>query len=43
MKLPLKTNIDFVEANNSATVVYTKDTNILLYFNGKMRTIKPPK
>ncbi|XP_014103138.2 inhibitor of Bruton tyrosine kinase [Bactrocera oleae] len=42
MKLPLKTNIDFVEANNSATVVYTKDTNILLYFNGKMRTIKPP-
>uniref|UniRef100_A0A0A1XIP7 Inhibitor of Bruton tyrosine kinase n=1 Tax=Zeugodacus cucurbitae TaxID=28588 RepID=A0A0A1XIP7_ZEUCU len=42
LKLPLKTNIDFVEGNNSATVVYTKETNILLYFNGKMRTIKPP-
>ncbi|XP_039954070.1 inhibitor of Bruton tyrosine kinase [Bactrocera tryoni] len=42
MKLPSKTNIDFVEANNSATVVYTKDTNILLYFKCKMRTIKPP-
>ncbi|XP_004537512.1 inhibitor of Bruton tyrosine kinase [Ceratitis capitata] len=42
LKLPLGTEIIFVEANNAATVVYTKDDNILLYFNNKMRTIKPP-
>ncbi|XP_036330764.1 inhibitor of Bruton tyrosine kinase [Rhagoletis pomonella] len=42
LKLPPRTTIDFVEGNNSATVVYTKDINILLYFNGKMRSIKPP-
>ncbi|XP_054736672.1 inhibitor of Bruton tyrosine kinase [Anastrepha obliqua] len=42
IKLPPKTTIDFVDGNNYGTVVYTKDANILLFFNGKMRLIKPP-
>ncbi|XP_067631426.1 inhibitor of Bruton tyrosine kinase [Eurosta solidaginis] len=42
LKLPSKTVIDFVEGNNAATVVHTKDKNILLYFNGKLKSIKPP-
>lgn len=43
MKLPPKTNIHLVEANNAATVVLTEDNLILLFHNYKMKTIKAPK
>ncbi|XP_023296811.2 inhibitor of Bruton tyrosine kinase [Lucilia cuprina] len=42
MKLPPKTSIQFVEANNTATVVVTKDNTILLYHNYKMKSLKSP-
>ncbi|XP_065367472.1 inhibitor of Bruton tyrosine kinase [Calliphora vicina] len=42
MKLPPKTSIQFVEANNTSTVVITKDNTILLYHNYKMKSIKAP-
>uniref|UniRef100_A0A1A9X4V3 BTB domain-containing protein n=1 Tax=Glossina brevipalpis TaxID=37001 RepID=A0A1A9X4V3_9MUSC len=42
MKLPPKTNIHLVEANNAATVVLTEDNLILLFHNYKMKTIKTP-
>ncbi|XP_013100750.2 inhibitor of Bruton tyrosine kinase [Stomoxys calcitrans] len=42
MKLPPKSNIQFVEANNAATVVVTKDNNIILFHNYKMKVIKAP-
>uniref|UniRef100_A0A1B0BRM9 BTB domain-containing protein n=1 Tax=Glossina palpalis gambiensis TaxID=67801 RepID=A0A1B0BRM9_9MUSC len=42
MKLPPKTNIHLVDANNAATVVLTEDNLILLFHNYKMKTIKAP-
>lgn len=42
MKLPERTHINFVEANNAATVVYTTKL-ILLFYAEKTRSIKTPK
>ncbi|XP_061394598.1 inhibitor of Bruton tyrosine kinase [Musca vetustissima] len=42
MKLPAKTSIQFVETSNAATVVVTKDNNIILFHNYKMKVIKSP-
>jgi len=43
MKLAERTNISFVEANNAATVVYSTDKLIFLFYADKTRTIKTPK
>ncbi|KAH8397186.1 hypothetical protein KR215_010290 [Drosophila sulfurigaster] len=42
MKLPDRTSINFVEANNAATVVYTTEKLIFLFYADKTRTIKTP-
>ncbi|KAH8369839.1 hypothetical protein KR093_001095 [Drosophila rubida] len=42
MKLPDRTTISFVEANNAATVVYTTGKLIFLFYADKTRTIKTP-
>lgn len=43
MKLADRTVIRFVEANNAATVVYTAEKLILLFYADKPRTLKTPK
>jgi len=43
MKLAERTNICFVEANNAATVVYSAEKLIFLFYADKTRTIKTPK
>ncbi|ALC41431.1 CG8060 [Drosophila busckii] len=42
MKLPDKCTIRFVESNNAATVVYTEDMLIFLFYAYKTRVIKTP-
>ncbi|XP_030377175.1 inhibitor of Bruton tyrosine kinase isoform X2 [Scaptodrosophila lebanonensis] len=42
MKIPDRMTIRFVEANNSATVVYVETKLIILFYNDKSRTIKTP-
>lgn len=42
MKLAERTNISFVEANNAATVVYSTEKLIFLFYADKTRTIKTP-
>ncbi|EDW02415.1 GH21979 [Drosophila grimshawi] len=42
MKLAERTHIRFVEANNAATVVYTEEKLILLFYADRPRTIKTP-
>ncbi|XP_017866421.1 PREDICTED: inhibitor of Bruton tyrosine kinase isoform X1 [Drosophila arizonae] len=42
LKLADRTCIRFVEANNAATVVYTEEKLILLFYADKPRTIKTP-
>ncbi|EDW58880.1 inhibitor of Bruton tyrosine kinase [Drosophila virilis] len=42
MKLADRTVIRFVEANNAATVVYTAEKLILLFYADKPRTLKTP-
>ncbi|KAM8711354.1 hypothetical protein ACLKA7_000488 [Drosophila subpalustris] len=42
MKLAERTTIGFVEANNAATVVYSAEKLIFLFYADKTRTIKTP-
>ncbi|KAH8233465.1 hypothetical protein KR026_008461 [Drosophila bipectinata] len=42
IKLPAKTTIRFVEANNAATVIYSEEKMIYLYYAEKTRAIKTP-
>ncbi|EDW72399.1 uncharacterized protein Dwil_GK20738 [Drosophila willistoni] len=42
MKLPAKTVIRFVEANNAATVIYNDEKVISLYYGEKTKYIKTP-
>lgn len=43
IKLPARTTIRFVEANNAATVIYSEEKMIYLYYAEKTRAIKTPK
>ncbi|XP_001360463.3 inhibitor of Bruton tyrosine kinase [Drosophila pseudoobscura] len=42
IKLPARTSIRFVEANNAATVIYTEEKMITLFYGDKTRYIKTP-
>ncbi|XP_033251498.1 uncharacterized protein LOC117190547 [Drosophila miranda] len=42
IKLPARTSIRFVEANNAATVIYTEEKMITLFYGDKIRYIKTP-
>nr|XP_016929755.1 inhibitor of Bruton tyrosine kinase [Drosophila suzukii] len=42
IKLPARTKICFVEANNAATVIYSEEKMITLYYADKTRYIKTP-